>query len=77
MGSSLVSAQYRGGKFWKSITSAAPGEPNVYDTTVALEFADDFVYMHFHGTDDGLIKYEGQTPGPSFLGPYDVIAAQE
>merc|ERR1719192_1609254 len=77
MVSSLVSAQYRDGQFWKSTTSEAPGEPNVYDTAVVPEFADDFVYMHFHGTEDGLIKYDGQSPGPSLLGPVDVIAAQE
>jgi len=77
MVSSLVSAQYKDGQFWKSTTSAAPGEPNVYDTAVVPEFADDFVYMHFHGTEDGLIKYEGQSPGPALLGPVDVIAAQE
>jgi len=77
MVSSLVSAQYRDGQFWKSTTSAAAGEPNVYDTAVVPEFADDFVYMHFHGTDDGLIKYDGQSPGPALLGPVDVIAAQE
>jgi len=77
MVSSLVSAQYRDGQFWKSTTSAAPGEPNVYDAAVVPEFADDFIYMHFHGTEDGLIKYEGQSPGPALLGPVDVIAAQE
>merc|ERR1719192_791354 len=77
MVSSLVSAQYRDGQFWKSTISAALGEPNVYDTAVVPEFADDFVYMHFHGTEDGLIKYDGQSPGPALLGPVDVIAAQE
>ena len=33
-------------------------------------------YAHFHGTEDGSIKYEGQNPGPSFLNSAEVIAAQ-
>ena len=33
-------------------------------------------YAHFHGTDDGAIKYDGQNPGPMFLKGAEVIAAQ-
>lgn len=33
-------------------------------------------YAHFHGTDDGAIKYDGQNPGPAFLKNAEVIAAQ-
>ena len=33
-------------------------------------------YAHFHGTDDGAIKYEGQNPGPAFLNSAEVISAQ-
>merc|ERR1712183_387641 len=31
---------------------------------------------HFHGTEDGAIKYDGQNPGPGFLKGAEVIAAQ-
>ena len=33
-------------------------------------------YAHFHGTEDGAIKYDGQNPGPAFLNKAEVIAAQ-
>merc|ERR1711970_1399586 len=77
MVSSLISPQYHDGSFWKSEESAAPGEANVYDTAVVPVFADDFEYAHFHGTEDGALQYEGQSPGPGFLGGADVIAAQK
>merc|ERR1712203_238171 len=57
--------------------SAAPGEANVYDTAVVPAFAEDFEYAHFHGTEDGALQYEGQSPGPGGLGGADVIAAQK
>lgn len=34
-------------------------------------------YAHFHGTEDGTIKYEGQNPGPAFLNNAEVISAQK
>merc|ERR1719356_1737316 len=76
MVSSLISPQYNNGQFWKSLESAAPGEVNVYSTSTVLEFADNFEYAHFHGTEDGAIKYDGQSPGPAFLNNAEVIAAQ-
>jgi len=76
MVSSLISPQYNDGSFWKSEESAAPGEANVYDTAVVPVFDEDFEYAHFHGTEDGALPYEGQSPGPGFLGGADVIAAQ-
>merc|ERR1712212_768318 len=77
MVSSLISPQYHDNQFWASPVSAAPGEANVYDTAVVPVFAQDFEYAHFHGTEDGALQYEGQSPGPGFLGGADVIAAQK
>jgi hypothetical protein len=77
MVSSLISPQYHDSNFWKSDVSAAAGEANIYDTSVVPVFDDDFEYAHFHGTEDGALKYEGQSPGPGFLGGADVIAAQK
>merc|ERR1712215_239064 len=77
MVSSLISPQYHDSSFWKSSTSSAPGNANIYDIKVSPVFDDDFEYAHFHGTEDGTIKYEGQSPGPAFLGGADVIAAQK
>jgi len=77
MVSSLISPQYHDGSFWKFSESAAAGEANVFDTAVVPTFADNFEYAHFHGTEDGAIKYDGQSPGPGFLGGADVIAAQK
>ena len=34
-------------------------------------------FSHFHGTEDGTIKYEGQNPGPAFLNNIEVISAQK
>ena len=36
----------------------------------------DVQFAHFHGTEDGTIKYEGQNPGPAFLNNAEVISAQ-
>merc|ERR1719341_1264022 len=77
MVSSLISPQYNDDQFWKSPVSAAAGSANVYDTPVVPMFADNFEYAHFHGTEDGALKYEGQSPGPGFLGGAEVIAAQK
>ena len=76
MVSSLLSPQYHDGHFWKSPVSAEPGKGNEYNIIATPTFADDFEYAHFHGTEDQVIKYEGQAPGPEFLGGVDVIAAQ-
>jgi len=77
MVSSLISPQYHDSSFWKSSASAAPGSANIYDIQVSPVFDDNFEYAHFHGTEDGAIKYDGQSPGPGFLGGADVIAAQK
>ena len=77
MVSSLISPQYHDGQFWMFSVSAPAGEANVFDTAVVPTFADSFEYAHFHGTEDGAIKYDGQSPGPGFLGGADVIAAQK
>ena len=77
MVSSLISPQYHDNQFWASPVSAAPGEANVYATAVVPMFDDDFEYAHFHGTEDGALQYEGQAPGPGFLGGADVLPAQE
>ena len=76
MVSSLISPQYHDGSFWKFEESAAPGEANEHDIAVEPVFDDDFEYAHFHGTEDGALQYEGQSPGPGFLGGADVISAQ-
>ena len=77
MVSSLISPQYHDGSFWMSPISSSAVEANVYDTKTVPMFADDFEYAHFHGTEDGVIKYKGQAPGPDFLGGADVFAAQK
>jgi len=76
MVSSLIGPQYNNDKFWKFSQSAAAGSANNFDVAVTPAFNSDFEYAHFHGTDDGAIKYEGQNPGPAFLGNAEVIAAQ-
>jgi len=76
MVSSLISPQYHDGSFWMFEESAAPGEANEHDIAVVPVFDDDFEYAHFHGTEDGALQYEGQSPGPGFLGGADVISAQ-
>jgi len=77
MVSSLISPQYNDDQFWASPTLSDAGVTNVYDTAIVPAFADGFEYAHFHGTEDGALKYEGQSPGPGFLGGADVIAAQK
>jgi len=77
MVSSLISPQYHDGSFWMFEESAAPGEANEHDIPVVPVFDDDFEYAHFHGTEDGALQYEGQSPGPGFLGGADVISAQK
>merc|ERR1712128_362963 len=77
MVSSLISPQYHDDQFWASPTLSEAGVTNVYDTAIVPVFADGFEYAHFHGTEDGALKYEGQSPGPGFLGGADVIAAQK
>merc|ERR1711953_1415514 len=76
MVSSLIGPQYHEDQFWKFAESADDGEPNDFSVAMVPTFADDFEYAHFHGTEDGSIKYEGQNPGPSFLNGAEVIAAQ-
>jgi len=76
MVSSLISPQYHDNAFWKPTVSAAAGEANTHDISVVPEFAAQFEYAHFHGTEDGALKYDGQSPGPSFLGGADVLSAQ-
>ena len=76
MSSSLIDVQYNNDKFWKFSSPAVSGEKNNYDTAMEQSFADNFEYVHFHGTEDGAIKYEGQNPGPGFLNNAEVISAQ-
>ena len=91
MVSSLIGPQYHDGQFWKFSVSASQGSPNNFDIPVVPAFAADFEvihrieynfnhtefqYAHFHGTNDGAIKYDGQNPGPGFLSGAEVIGAQ-
>jgi len=76
MVSSLIGPQYNNDQFWKFSTSAAAGSANNFDTPMNPTFSSDFEYAHFHGTNDGLIQYEGQNPGPALLNNAEVIAAQ-
>jgi len=76
MVSSLIGPQYHDGQFWKFAESANAGEPNDFSVAMVPTFDDSFEYAHFHGTEDGLIKYEGQNPGPALLNNVEVIAAQ-
>lgn len=62
MVSSLISPQYHDGQFWKFSKSSEAGGLNDFDTAVVPEFSADFQYAHFHGTEDGLIKYDGGAP---------------
>jgi len=76
MVSSLIGPQYNNDQFWKFSASAAAGSANNFDTAVVPAFSSTFEYAHFHGTNDGAIKYEGQNPGPAFLNSAEVISAQ-
>merc|ERR1711936_1054936 len=67
MVSSLIGPQYNNDQFWKFSASAAAGSANDFDTAVVPAFSSTFEYAHFHGTNDGLIQYEGQNPGPALL----------
>ena len=73
---SLISPQYHDTAFWKPAVSAADGEANTHDISVVSQFDAQFEYAHFYGTEDGALKYDGQSPGPSFLGGADVLSAQ-
>merc|ERR1712079_290990 len=74
MVSSMISVQWRDGSFWKAPDTMS----NDYTIKTVPEFADNFEYYHFHGTNDGTIAYDGKCPGPGFLGAgVCVIAAQE
>ena len=88
MVSSLIGPQYHDDQFW---TFAQSGDPNNFNVPMVPTFADDFEvsfsehnsrakqwlqYAHFHGTEDGAIKYDGQNPGPAFLSNAEVISAQ-
>jgi len=77
MVSSLLGVQYNSDQFWKFSEAAAAGEANNFDTPSVPAFSSTFEYAHFHGTDDGTIKYEGQNPGPAFLNNAEVISAQK
>merc|ERR1712066_571840 len=76
MVSSLIGPQYNDDQFWKFDESAEEGEPNNFSVATVPTFAGDFEYAHFHGTEDGTIKYDGQNPGPPFLNNAEVISAQ-
>jgi len=76
MVSSLIGPQYHDDQFWTFSESAAEGEANDFNQVMVPTFSDSFEYAHFHGTEDGLIKYEGQNPGPALLKNAEVIAAQ-
>jgi len=76
MVSSLIGPQYHDTQFWKFAQSAQAGDPNDFNVAMVPTFAADFEYAHFHGTEDGAIKYDGQNPGPAFLNNAEVIAAQ-
>merc|ERR1712107_512474 len=74
MVSSMISVQWRDGSFWKAPDTMS----NDYTIQTVPEFADNFEYYHFHGTNDGTIAYDGKCPGPGFLvAGVCVIAAQE
>ena len=63
MSSSLIDKQYHDGQFWNFSSPAISGENNNLDTAVTPSFAGNFEYVHFHGTEDGVIKYDGGYSG--------------
>merc|ERR550539_1008442 len=75
MVSSLIGPQFHDDQFWTFAQSAA-GDTNVFSVSRVPTFADNFEYAHFHGTEDPVIKYDGQKPGPAFLSNAEVISAQ-
>jgi len=76
MVSSLIGPQYHDDQFWTFTESAPDHQTNNFDVPVVPTFSEDFEYAHFHGTDDGTIRYDGQNPGPGFLAGAEVYAAQ-
>jgi len=74
MSSSLIDVQYNNDQFWKFSVAAASGEKNVFDTAMAQSFAGEFEYVHFHGTEDSVIAYEG---GFSGVVGTNALSAQE
>ena len=71
--SSLISVQHHDDKFWKSTSTSG----NDHSVPVKPQFDEKFQLVHFHGTNDGTIAYEGKSPGPAFLGAnVDVLPAQ-
>ena len=84
MESSLIGPQYHDDQFWKFVESAPAGEPNNFSVAMVPTFRmlnillilSYLQYVHFHGTKDMVINYEGQDPGPEFLGGAEVISAQ-
>ena len=76
MVSSLIGPQFHDNKFWSFSQSAEAGDPNNFDVVKVPTFADNFEFAHFHGTEDVVINYYGQDPGPAFLNNAEVISAQ-
>ena len=59
MSSNLLEVEHHDGQFWTFSSPAVSGEGNNFDTAAPQSFAENFEYIHFHGTEDGSIKYEG------------------
>jgi len=76
MVSSLIGPQWHDDQFWTFSESAAEHQTNDFDVKMSPTFTEDFEYAHFHGTEDGTIRYLGQNPGPGFLAGAEVYAAQ-
>ena len=74
MSSSLIDVQYNNKMFWKFSSPAASGEYNTYDMAMSQSFAGNFEFVHFHGTEDSVINYEG---GYSGVVGTDALSAQE
>ena len=76
MVSSLIGPQFHDDQFWSFAQSAEAGDTNDFNVAKTPGFADNFEYAHFHGTEDVVINYYGQNPGPAFLSNAEVISAQ-
>ena len=76
MVSSLIGPQFHDNQFWTFAQSAEAGDTNDFSVPRVPTFADNFEYAHFHGTEDVVINYYGQDPGPAFLNNAEVISAQ-
>ena len=74
MSSSLIDVQYHDNQFWKFSSPAVSGENNNFDTAMTQSFAGNFEYVHFHGTEDSVIAYEG---GYSGVVGTNALSAQE